>query len=418
MLTAVCVGSCGPLAGMGEAAVSPTVTPTQGTACPARSACGPIQHVVFIVKENRSFDNLFGDFPGATGATTFVDARGRRRPLVNQPDRLFGDIDHNIGDVQLAVDGGRMDHFSRIPGAIQHGVDFADSQVKASDIPAYWAYAKTFTLADHFFSSVAGPSFPNHLFTVAGQSGHIISNPSTSIWGCDARRDTYVGRLLPSSTVQRVYPCFDFRTLPDQLDAYHVSWRYYAPTVRQPGYGWNTLDAIRHIRFGPEWKTHVLGLPKFQADARKGTLPAVSWLVPLQNFSDHPPHSLCWGENWSVENINAVMQNQSLWEHTAIIITWDDFGGFYDHVRLPRGPDPRFEYGPRVPAIIISPYARSGVVDHTFYSFPSMIRFAERMYHLPALPALGRKIEDMTAAFDFHQKPMPPLVLNRRSCPY
>jgi phospholipase C len=135
------------------------------------------------------------------------------------------------------------------------------------------------------------------------------------------------------------------------------------------------------------------------------------------NVSDHPPISICAGENWTVQQINAVMHNQSLWNSTAIFLTWDDFGGFYDHVVPPKGPNPKIEYAFRAPLIIISPYAKPHYVDNTFYSFPSMLKFAETVLGLPSLGGLDKDASDMFNSFNFNQQPLPPLVLKQRTCP-
>jgi phospholipase C len=387
----------------------------QRASCPLGSACNPIEHIVIMDKENRSFDSMFGTFPGADGATTYRDDHGQIRPLAHQPDHLQGDIGHDFLNARIAYNDGKMDHFSQVSNAIQGGVDVADSQFSRSDIPNYWAYAKTFTLDDHFFSTVLGPSFPNHLFTIAGQDANVADNVSGSAWGCDAPAGTRVLQVAPDGSRSMIPPCFDFRTIGDVLTAHRLSWRYYAPGPEDPGYIWSAFDAIKHVRFGPAWDQHVRDAGSFAADAASGHLPAVSWLVEPWTVSDHPPESICAGENWTVRQINAIMRNRKGWEHTVIILTWDDFGGFYDHVPPPPGPNPQIEYGFRVPAIIISPYARAGFVDHTEYSFPSLLKVIETVFHLPALTAVDRAARDLGASFDFAQHPLPPLVLSQRT---
>src|SRR5205823_1729220 len=140
------------------------------------------------------------------------------------------------------------------------------------------------------------------------------------------------------------------------------------------------------IRNGLDWNTHVVDFNQFTTDAAAGKLPAVSWLVG--GTGDHPPSSICQGEDWTVQRINAIMSNPTEWAHTAIILTWDDFGGFYDHVVPPKGPNPHSQYGPRVPALIISPYARPGFILHDFSTFSSLLKFAQSIYSLPALKGI------------------------------
>lgn len=386
--------------------------------CPQQSACHQkITHVVFIVRENRSFDSMFGRFPGANGATTFTAPDGSVHPLAHQPDHIPLDVGHRPIDARIAYDGGKLDGFSKIMNARQDGVDFADSQLYQSEIPNYWRYAQRFTLDDAFFSTIMGPSFPNHLFTIGINGEHVDANPHGPSWGCDSPKGSTVEQILPDGSISQTFPCWNFTTLTDLLDRQSVSWKYYAPVLGQYGYIWSTLDAVKHVRFGPEWKSHVVNYTSFALAARAGKLPAVSWLVSPPNISDHPPHSICAGENWAVKQINAVMSNAQSWKHTAIILTWDDFGGFYDHVSPPRGPDQNLEYGFRVPTIVISPYARPGNVDHTTYTFGSMLRFAEATFGLPSIGAQDGRANDMMASFDFSQKPLAPLTLSPRTCP-
>ncbi|MGI8824975.1 MAG: phospholipase C [Chloroflexota bacterium] len=391
--------------------------------CRIGQICAPIQHVVIMDKENRSFDSMFGTFPGADGSRTFIGPDGLKHPLTHQIDYLFNDVVHTPEATHLARDGGKMDKFWHIPGAIQNGADMADSQFYQSDIPNYWAYAKRFTLDDRFFSNILGPSFPNHLYSVSGQGANIDSNPpmygswESERWGCDAPSRTRVEQRAGNGATRQVYPCFNYQTLADELDAQRISWKYYAPAQNQSGYVWSTLDAIRHIRFGADWQTHVVHHTKFATDALAGKLPKVSWLVEPGPVSDHPPASICAGENWTVRQINAIMRNPQEWAHTIIILTWDDFGGFYDHVNPPAGRNAQIGYGFRVPAIIISPYSRPGFVDHTTYSFSSMLKLVERWLHLPPLTRLDGRSHDLSNSLDFSRKPAPPLLLRQRQCP-
>jgi len=392
-----------------------------GASCRAGNRCSPITHVVFIIKENRSFDSMFGRFPGANGASTYVDAHGKRRPLNHQPMTLQQDLFHGFSDAQLAENGGKMNHFGLVNGAIQNGVDESDSQYYQSDIPNYWSYASRFTLADHFFSQINGPTFPNHLASLIGSSGNIIENPvnlPVYSWGCDLPSPGKVQAIHRNGSKYWTRPCVDSKSLPDLLDEAHLSWKDYAPPQFASGYIWSAVDYIRHLRFGPDWKTHQVRYDHFDTDAAAGKLPAVSWLTGPNTSSDHPPTSICLGENWTVDAINSIMRNKTLWAHTAIVLTWDDFGGFYDHVPPPLGPERQTMYGMRVPAIILSPYARQVYVDHSFYSFTSLLKFAEDTFNLPSLGTLDGKANGFSSAFDFKQKPLAPLVLSLRpQCP-
>ncbi|GAC1473643.1 MAG: hypothetical protein PVSMB7_27860 [Chloroflexota bacterium] len=381
-----------------------------------QQAANPIQHVIIMDKENRTFDNMFGAFPGANGATTYVDANGQTHPLNHQPDRLIRDLDHSAGGARLAVDGGKMDKFAQIGGAMQNGVDQSDSQFYESDIPNYWQYARHFTLDDAFFSTILGPSFPNHLFSIAPEDANVNTNPPGNAWGCDSPATYRVTSVAPDGTKSQVYPCFDFQTMGDLLNAKNISWKYYAPDQGKSGYIWSSFDAIKHVRMGPDWQNHVVNYTKFLTDAQSGNLPTVSWLVQPFEMSDHPPASECVSENFTVQYTNAVMNNPDLWAHTAIILTWDDFGGFYDHVVPPAGPNAQIGYGLRAPAIIMSPYAKPGFVDHTMYSYPSMLKFIEDTFGLQSLGTMDAQSSDMINSFNFAQHPLAPLPLTTRTC--
>ena len=380
----------------------------------AATAAVPIQHVIFIIKENRAFDNYFGTFPGANGATSGKISTGRTVNLAHEPDSLPGDIGHSWEDASLASDGGAMDKFDLLTGAIVNGFDYSMSQLYENDIPNYWAYAQDFTLCDNMFSSLHGPSFPNHLYTVAATSGGVISNPAMSLaWGCDASSQETVQVLTSSGRIVTRFPCFDFQTLADLSEKAGISWRYYAPSQNESGYIWSALDAIRHIRRSSLWTTNVVNYTQFATDAANGNLPQISWLVPDGPESDHPPSSVCQGENWTVQQINAVMNGPD-WNSTVIFLTWDDFGGFYDHVPPP-GID-QFGLGPRVPMIVISPYAKHGYVSQVQYEFASVLKQIEEWFELPNLGTRDAIANDFSDAFDFTQTPATPVVLPSRVC--
>jgi phospholipase C len=381
-----------------------------------------IQHIVFVIKENRSFDMYFGTFPGADGVTSGLVSTGERMALRRGQDRMPRDIGHDWEDARRAVHEGKMDRFDLVRDGNQRNDFLSMTQFVAADIPNYWRYAEHFGLADRMFSSLAGPSFPNHLYTVAAQSAGAINNPDSLVWGCDSDERSTVAVVDASGAVTRQAPCFDIPTIADSLEAAGVSWRYYAPVRGQHGYIWSALDAIRHIRLGPLWQ-RVVPFSDFDATASRGTLPAVSWLIPDFDVSEHPTVdafagttlsvSACAGENWTVQHLNAIMQGPD-WPTTAIILTWDDFGGFYDHVAPPA--TDQFGLGPRVPLLVISPYAKEGVVSHTAYEFASVLQLIETRYKLKALTARDVEANSLLDMFDFSQPPAPPLILPLRTC--
>ncbi len=385
-----------------------------------------IEHVVFIIKENRTFDHLFGRFPGADGVTTAETCDGRTIELARAQDSTL-DAGHSFINGVTAINGGRMNCFE--PNGY--------NQYLEEDIPNYWAYARAFVLADNFFSSIYGPTGIEHLWTFASQSDRFTDHERPGQFGtgqrefCDDPSELMWSFKRLSPAQERVafrleeqggagaerlrdlwtlrWPCTDVEVLPDVLERAAISWKEY----RGDNQWVQPLRIVRHVRFSDMWKK-VVPDSEFLVDLEHGDLPAVSWLTPSFGLSDHPPTSICRGENWTVEILNAIGRS-AYWRNTAVILTWDDFGGFYDHA-----PPPHVDVyglGPRVPAIVISPYARRGVVDHDLMEFSSVLRFIERLHGLPALTERDRTSDDMMSAFDFTQDPRPPLLLEPRTCP-
>jgi len=396
------------------------VSTSRGAIPPARLAVrqyGPadisaINHIVFLIKENRTFDNYFGTFPGADGATQGTISTGQVIPLGHLPDSTPRDIDHSFSAAVTGIDGGKMDKFNLINGANVNGDFLSYTQFVESDIPNYFTYARNFVLGDRMFSSLTGPSFPNHLYSVGAQSGGAINNPLKGNWGCDAAAGTTVQVMDSGGNITTQFPCFDFKTLTDSLQTAGLTWKYYAPGQGQPGYVWNILNAVQHVRNTSLWTTNVVPETQFVTDAMNGNLPNVCWIVSGAT-SEHPPDSSCVGENWTVQQINAIMQGPD-WNSSAIFLTWDDFGGFYDHVPPPKVDN--FGFGPRVPLMIISPFAKQGFVTHTQYEFSSLLKFAEKRFNLPPLTVRDTDANDMTDAFDFTQNPRAPMILQTRQC--
>jgi phospholipase C len=286
------------------------------------SPSSPIEHVIFMIKENRTFDHYFGRYPGADGATEAGSLRcssdgclpGRTIPLRPAPDLQPHDITHGFASGLYAINGGEMNGFNIIGG----GRDLSGYvQHSRESLPAYWAYADRFVLADRFFTSMYGPTFPEHLFTVAAQSFDIVDNPSSEDAGnCDNRirvprfttglTEQDISRILDledgitkeiPEQLERIQTywdqtisCFDIEVLPDQLERAGVSWRYYA----NPDQFMNGLQAVKHVRFGPMWDK-VVPPEEFLHDLRAGDLPDVSWLVPPESFSEHPTTGAVWG---------------------------------------------------------------------------------------------------------------------------
>jgi len=281
--------------------------------------------------------------------------------------------------------------------------------------------AQHFVLSDNNFSSLRGPSFPNHLFTLAAASGptiakSVIGSPHATPWGCDAPPTARV-QLYDGTSV---YPCFNFPTLADEMEQAGVSWKYYGPQAGTGGYSWNALDAFSQFRLTSLWSQRDFPVSQFYSDLQNNTLPQFSWIVAGSGQSDHPPYSICQGENWSVQILNAV-QNSAAWSSTAVFLTWDDYGGFYDHVAPPNVDG--LGYGFRVPMMIISPYAyvnddpSNPHVDHDLSETSSVLKFAEEVFNLPSLGQRDVSAGDLSSAFDFSEVHNSPLILQARVCP-
>ena len=368
---------------------------------------------MIIVKENRTFDELFGRFPGANGATT-GSCFGRTIALRRAPQIYPKDLPHSFGDGRVDFDGGKLDRFCRDDPRV---TNYAYSQIYPGQAPNYWHWAHRFEIADDFFASHRGPSFPNHQYLIAAQAGGATDGPGwtaqppgpglTRTWGCDAPHRETVPILDTEGHRIRVPPCFDYTTEGDLLTQAGLDWSYYSGTDSQSGYAWSAYSAVRHIRESDQWMQHIKGVDGFLHDAETGALPAVTWVTPRFPVSEHPlpPTNACQGENWTTLLVDALMRSPD-WGSTAVFVTWDDWGGFYDHVP-PRSVD-RFGFGFRVPLLVISPYAKAGNIDHHEGEFSSILRFIEDNWSLGQLTARDRSATDMSYDFDFAQQPMPP----------
>jgi phospholipase C len=385
----------------------------------------PIKHVVFLIKENRTFDNMFGTFPGANGATSGMD-HGTRRPLTRSPDQLPQDIEHCYECSLTAYDNGKMDGFNRDAASNR----WAYTQLHKDELPNYWHWAQQNVLADNFFSSAQGPSFPNHLYAIAATSGGAHDNPVQDrklladrhalgfwkAWGCDSVVNAYVTVEDSEGGTSNVRPCFDFLTEGDLLSRKSIPWSFYSATPMQNGYLWSAYSAIDRYRNDPErWQQHVFPVDNLVRDLKDQRLAPVTWITPRYEVSEHPEYSLCNGENWSTKVIDAIMSSP-MWKSTAIFVTWDDYGGFYDHVPPPQVDG--FGFGLRVPLLLISPYAKQGLIDDHLGDFSSVLRFIEDNWSLTQLSKRDAGANDLSYDFNFRQAPRPPDPLPlRNDCP-
>ena len=398
----------------------------------------PIKRVVFIIKENRSFDHIFGRFPGVRGTTTGMYL-GEEIPLGPVPDD-YEDIPHSWEASLKAANEGAMDLFG--PGVItelpddfetaQRELDYAYSQFRAADIPNLWRLAEEYVLADDFYASSWGASFPNHLFTIAATAGGAHNAPKpqdpqvladrleagyAKSWGCDAGEGNLVEVFDAEGESEFVPPCFDFLTEGDLLNDAGIPWAFYGATNTQYGYIWSSYNAIRRYREDPAmWERHIRPVDDLIDHIDAGLLPPVTWVTPKGILSDHPGgNSWCHGYNWTTEVVNALMRSD-MWKDTAIFLTWDDYGGFYDHVYPPAVDTQGF--GVRVPLLVISPYAREGFILETPGEFSSILRFIEDNWGLTQLTERDANADNLVGAFDFAQAPRDPLAqMPLRSCP-
>jgi phospholipase C len=343
-----------------------------------------IKNVVIIVKENHSFDNYFGLFPGANGASTGNSKTQTGIPLKAMRDNPVNCV-HSWKNAHKDIDNGLMDGFYEECGNTYN----AYVQAQPSLIPNYWAYAQTYGLADNFFSELAGPTFPNRMYVFAESSGNAIGQPlgvSNVIdygLGCDAAaQGAYVNSINPDTDEEYTQPpCFDMQTMGDVLDTAAVTWRIYSPQPGKGAYQWNFGSYFSNLWHGAD-RVNDVPDTQFCTDAAAGQLPQVSWITPHGGDSEHPADSISNGESWTVEQINCVM-NSSYWASSLILVTWDDWGGFYDHVPPPT--ESFFGYSMRVPLLVISPYAKPGHVGHVLYSFDSMNKEIEAIFDVPCL---------------------------------
>jgi phospholipase C len=413
-----------------------------------------IKHVVIIMQENRSFDSYFGTFPGADGIPTRDGI-----PTVCVPNALTKTCDkpyHNTHDANMGgphasgasigdVDGGKMDGFIRQVLSLcrNNPKDFecaASTDVMGyhdqNEIPNYWAYAKNFVLQDHMFEPVASWSAPSHLYLVSAWSAKCSNMQDPMSCKSDLVEpdpDYYVG----NSTA----PHYVWTDLSYLLSKAHVSWAYYvdggaakdaddcddgdcAFTNNPNGVPeiWNPLPNFQTVHEDSQLK-NIQNLSDFFLSLSNGSLPAVSWIAPNPRDSEHPPALVSRGQAYVTTLVNAIMESPE-WTSTAIFLSWDDWGGFYDHLMPPVADENG--YGIRVPGIVISPYAKQGYIDHQNLSFDAYLKFIEDIFlngqridprndgrpdSRPDVredsPILGNLMRD----FDFSQPPRQPLVL-------
>jgi phospholipase C len=408
-----------------------------------------IQHVVIIFQENRTPDNLFQDpvliARGADIQNYGIDSQGNKITLTSTTLSTNYDMGHAHKSFLLAYDNGKMDgadldSVTCNPGATSCPPPNPEYRyVQASDVAPYFQLAETYTFGDRMFQTNQGPSFPAHQFIISGTSAptppgeqnsdlFLAENPAGSAsvlgdTGCTAPATELVNMIDPGGSESiEMYPCFDHPTLTDIFDAAKISWRYYAPS---PGSIWTGPNAIQHLCVpnvpppngtsctGPDWVNNViLKNTQVLTDIANGQLANVSWVIPTGQASDHAGINDGTGPSWVASVVNAI-GNSPYWSNTAIIITWDDWGGWYDHVPPPAIIN-SYEYGLRVPLIVVSPYAKPGYISDQVNDFGSILKFIEGTFGVgnvapgasPAYADATTNTFDLSDCFDFNQTPL------------
>jgi len=390
---------------------------------PAPQFKSPIQHIIVVMQENRTFDNYFWTYPGQIGynATFCVpidpmnpSSSGCLKPRLTTDPVMATDLPHDWNSTVVAYDNGSMNGFLLAAYDNPETLDYYNN----ATIPYLWDYANHYVLADQFFSSARSYSQPNHWYMIAGNA------PTVSLFegAAQEQKACYNNetRKLTMATCSYINEAQDIQTMADDLTAHNISWKYFdTPVPRNESLAgaivngsafdyWNPLDAKNSTYTDQLYRRSVVAREQFFGDIANGTLPQVSWVIPSPMISDHPPSNITLGMWWITDIVDAVMNSQ-YWSNTAIIVTWDDYGGFFDNV-VPPTVD---EYGLsfRVPALIISPYAKSDFLDHTVYDFESTLKFMEWTFGLPALTARDANANNLLNAFNFNQHPSAPFVI-------
>jgi phospholipase C len=428
LLVAVGLNACG-----GGSASSTTPPP---------AAQPKIQHVVIIFQENRSTDNLFQDpnliQRGADIQSFGVNSKGQMIQLT--PLTLASDYGPNHGhaDFLSMYDNGKMDGADKISILCNQGAKNCPppnaqfTYVPQGEVGPYFTMAETYTFADRMFQTNQGPSFPAHQYILSGASAQTanpdslyaaenpfgIADPGVPA-GCIAPADevVYLINLATGDESQNSYPCYDHPTLTDSLDKANLTWKWYT-AKNDPGSIWNAPNAIQHICVpnsgkttctGAEWTRNVISDPThILTDIQNAQLPAVSWVIPDGVNSDHPGSTDTTGPAWVASVVNAI-GNSPYWANTAIFISWDDWGGWYDHVAPPI--HNFYEYGFRVPLIVVSPYAKAKYISHTTHHFGSILKFIEQNWGLSPVGAgtysdAYSDTDDLSDCFDYNQTPL------------
>ena len=377
---------------------SPFAAGTEGVAAVLGGGAGKITHVIWVVQENRSFDDMFQGYPGADTVSKGKDSFGKTIELRPISLKTAYEINHSAVAMFDACNGTgklpgthcRMDGFNR-EDEYEGPENGQYAYVPHAESKPYFDIAHEFVLADRTFASQLDESFVAHQYIIAAQAQSSVNVPGF-YWGCGGGKTDSVSTITQQRTFgnpQR--PCFNYETLGDELDKAGLQWRFYTSKYTQPFSGlWSGYQAVRHVFYGRAWKTNVITPQKqFLTDVRAGKLANFTWITPLCVESDHSDCGGGLGPSWVASIVNAVGESK-FWKTTVVFVQWDDWGGLYDHV-----PPPHKGYdglGFRVPLIVIAPYAKKNYVSHVQYETASVLRFAEDLFGLGSsrTPMRGR----------------------------
>jgi phospholipase C len=395
--------------------------PRSGTIDQGSQSTSPIKHVVVIVQENRSVDNLFNGLPGADTVRSGRDSHGQKVNLKAVPLTGQYDMSHTHIAYETEYHGGAMDGFDRVGSKCGRHAQYcppanvrAYAYVPQSDVQPYFELAEQYAFADEMFETNQGPSFPAHQYIVSGTSSvddrstlRSSENPRTpegrQTGGCSAPPGTR-GQVIDGEGREDewIFPCFDRVALPDLIDKAGLTWHYYE---ENNGAGlWNGLDAISHIwKNRSEYDANVITpSSRVLRDVANGYLANVTWITPSAKASDHPLLTDGSGPSW-VGSIVTALGMSPFWNSTAVIVVWDDWGGWYDHV-APKQYN-SYELGMRVPMLVISPYAKRGYVSHVHYEFGSILKFIEQTFGLGSMNTTDVRANNLTDCFDLGSPP-------------
>jgi len=383
----------------------------------------PIQHIVIVLQENRTFENIFHGYPGASTVDVGVDHLGNKVTLQAVPLMTPYDPAHQYKNWVAEYDNGKMDGFDgeKLDFGSGPPANFAYAYAQRSDVQPYWDMAAEGALADEFFADHRSQSFAGHQFPIAGASGPISmalpnyyasENPSGG-QTCDKPGSGLAINLTTGAEDQKYTSCFDYQTLADLLVAKGKTWRFYIDATSKTSSYVSSFAVISHIRNNAtQWANVVSPATTVLSDAQSGALPNVAWVIGSFANSDHAGQTVpsSNGPSWVASIMNGIGASSS-WGSTAIVLVYDDWGGWYDETAPPVTFN-AFEPGFRIPFVVVSPYAKRGTVDHTVHYMGSLLHYVEMTFGLGSLGTSDARSDDLTSMFDYTQQPLNYATIN------